>query len=264
MKFVRHLLPALVVTAGIQASGMVAPAAAQPLSPEVAYHAPSWWITAVVKGRPTTLLTGNAQSDHRLKAWLIGFGNGIEARCTPAHGSNAFDQALRSEIAARPAMEVPGQKGVQDGRRFAEFNGCASDAATSARQTMASLRGSFGSEQVAAPRHTGAANRATIVNRSGVRIYAVQISEETDPNWGQDRLGDGTLAENQALEIPLGATQSCIYDVRVVYVDGRVEERRRINLCSQPQLTFDRSAAQRWARNGQPGQVADNQNDRQF
>jgi len=264
MKFVHHLLPAVVVAAGIQASGWVAPAAADAAAPEVAYHAPSWWITAVVKGKASALLTGNAQTDHRLKVWLIGFGHGFEARCAPAQSSGAFEAALRNETAGRSAMEVPAQKGVQDGRRFADLNGCASDAATSVRQTLAGLRGSFDTAQADPPRRAIAASLVTIVNRSRVSIYTVQISEESDPRWGQDRLGDRTLGEGQAIEIPLGAVRSCIFDVRVVYVDGRVEERRGIDLCSQPQQTFDGSAAQRSARNGPPAQISDNRGGYRF
>src|SRR5690606_26771748 len=132
--------------AGVQASGALSPAVAQAPAPEVAYHAPSWWITAVVKGSVSSLLTGNAQADQRLKVWLIGFGHGFEARCAPAQGSGAFEAILRSEIAARSAMEAPGQKGIQDGRRFADLNGCASQAAVSARQTLAAVHGALGSE----------------------------------------------------------------------------------------------------------------------
>lgn len=265
MHITRHFLPAAVIAAALQTSAWLAPAAAQPLSPDVAYHAPSWWITAVVKGQASTLLSGNPQADQRLRTWLVGFGHGFASRCAATQGPSGFEAILDQEIAQRPAMRVPGQKGIEDGQRFAELNGCTSEAATTARQTVAGIRASFGSEQPAQPRQTAAANRATIINRSGLRIYAVQMSEESDPNWGRDRLGDRLLLEDQAIELPL-ESRSCIFDVRVVYIDGRAEERRGINLCSQSQLTFDGSGARAVQRpqNDQSAAVSDDRNRRSF
>ena len=126
MKPVRHLLPAAIVAAALQASGWLSPAAADPKSPDVAYHAPSWWIAAVVKGTPSALMTGNPQNDRRLKVWLVGFGYGIESRCAQptAPGTKALEAALARELDTGPAMRPPGQKGVQDGQRLADINGC--------------------------------------------------------------------------------------------------------------------------------------------
>jgi hypothetical protein len=70
------------------------------------------------------------------------------------------------------------------------------------------------------------------VNGSGVTIREVYVSLSTDNNWGPDRLGANVLQPGQRLSVGLPATGVCTVDMRVVYMDGRAAERRRMETCS--------------------------------
>lgn len=70
------------------------------------------------------------------------------------------------------------------------------------------------------------------VNGSGVTIREIYVSLSNDDNWGQDRLGATVLQPGQRLPVSLPATGVCIVDMRVVYMDGRAGERRRVETCS--------------------------------
>lgn len=70
------------------------------------------------------------------------------------------------------------------------------------------------------------------VNGSGGTIREVYVSLSTDGNWGGDRLGQNVLQPGQRLQVSLPAGNTCQVDMRVVYMDGRAAERRRIETCS--------------------------------
>ncbi len=70
------------------------------------------------------------------------------------------------------------------------------------------------------------------VNGTGLTIREVYVSLSTDNNWGGDRLGQNVLQPGQRLQVSLPAGRVCTVDMRVVYVDGRSFERRRIETCS--------------------------------
>lgn len=70
------------------------------------------------------------------------------------------------------------------------------------------------------------------VNGSGVTIREIYVSLSTESNWGGDRLGANVLQPGQALSISLPAVGVCQVDMRVVYMDGRALERRRVETCS--------------------------------
>lgn len=69
-------------------------------------------------------------------------------------------------------------------------------------------------------------------NGTGVPIREVYVSLSTDSNWGGDRLGANILQPGQRLQVNLPAGVSCAVDMRVVYMDGRSAERRRVETCS--------------------------------
>jgi hypothetical protein len=70
------------------------------------------------------------------------------------------------------------------------------------------------------------------VNGTGATIREVYVSLSTDNNWGPDRLGANVLQPGQRLSVGLPATGVCTVDMRVVYMDGRANERRRVETCS--------------------------------
>lgn len=77
-----------------------------------------------------------------------------------------------------------------------------------------------------------------IVNNSRRTMRELYASPSSQNSWGPDRFGTGVLAggDRFAVRLPEG---ECIYDVRVVWADGRAEDRRRINLCDVIELVFE-------------------------
>jgi len=70
-----------------------------------------------------------------------------------------------------------------------------------------------------------------LVNRSRSKVNEVYASITGDDSWGEDRLGDDTVAPGATRVIRLPNGQ-CVYDVRVVFANGEATEKRRLNLCT--------------------------------
>jgi hypothetical protein len=69
-----------------------------------------------------------------------------------------------------------------------------------------------------------------LVNHGRQPIRQVYISSARDTHWGDDRLGSQTLAPGRYLAVQLPAND-CLNDVRVVWADGRAEDRRGVDTC---------------------------------
>lgn len=70
-----------------------------------------------------------------------------------------------------------------------------------------------------------------LVNRGRSEVNELYASLPTDEDWGEDRLGTGTVAAGTSKVIRLPNGQ-CVYDVRIVYANGEATEKRRVNLCA--------------------------------
>jgi len=70
------------------------------------------------------------------------------------------------------------------------------------------------------------------VNGTGAVIREVYVSLSSDGNWGPDRLGANVLQPGQQVGVSLPVTGVCTVDMRVVYMDGRAQERRQVETCS--------------------------------
>jgi hypothetical protein len=68
-------------------------------------------------------------------------------------------------------------------------------------------------------------------NNSGQTVNEVFVSSSADQNWGRDRLGENVLPRGQSIMISLPAGQ-CVNDIRIIFADGRAQERRQVNTCS--------------------------------
>jgi hypothetical protein len=87
----------------------------------------------------------------------------------------------------------------------------------------------FGSGAAAArPDLTGADFR--VWNRSGRTINEIYVSSSNNNSWGSDRLGSEVLAPGRYWTIRQSET-GCSFDLKVVFADGGVFERRNINAC---------------------------------
>ena len=82
-----------------------------------------------------------------------------------------------------------------------------------------------------------------LVNRSDQAINAFFASPVNARTWGDDRLGDDTVDPGGNAAIRLLADGTCNFDLRVVYDNGRTEERRNVNTCRSDNISFNGQAA---------------------
>ena len=82
-----------------------------------------------------------------------------------------------------------------------------------------------------------------LVNHSRQQINQVYVSPASAAGWGRDQLGDDTIEPGANFAVRLHADGTCLFDLRIVYEDGRSEERRRVNTCSVDDIMFDDSGA---------------------
>jgi hypothetical protein len=84
----------------------------------------------------------------------------------------------------------------------------------------------------AAPQGQGAGQNASfnLVNHGRQPIREIYVSSARDTHWGDDRLGRQNLTPGRYLAVQLPAND-CVNDVRVVWADGRAEDRRGIDTC---------------------------------
>ena len=80
-----------------------------------------------------------------------------------------------------------------------------------------------------------------LVNRSRQQINQVYVSPVSAAGWGRDQLGDDTLEPGANFAVRLHADGTCVFDLRIVYEDGRSEERRGVNTCGMDSVTFNES-----------------------
>jgi hypothetical protein len=76
-----------------------------------------------------------------------------------------------------------------------------------------------------------------LVNRSGRPIQQVYVSPSEADQWGDDRLGQGSISVGDSGSI--GYRGPCTADVRVVFDNGAAEERRALDLCAAPALVIE-------------------------
>jgi hypothetical protein len=69
-----------------------------------------------------------------------------------------------------------------------------------------------------------------LVNAGRQTIREVYVSPSSDREWGPDRLGTATLAPGQRFVIGLPRGH-CLNDLRIVFTNGRAEERRQVDTC---------------------------------
>lgn len=76
----------------------------------------------------------------------------------------------------------------------------------------------------------------SFVNNSGATIREIYVSLSSQSQWGGDRLGANVLNPGASLWVDLPQGGGCLTDVRVVYMNGAVAERRGIETCSLASL----------------------------
>lgn len=89
-----------------------------------------------------------------------------------------------------------------------------------------------------------------LLNRSGQAIQEIYVSPVQEAYWGRELLGSEVLPDGRAFPVRIAPAAGCHQDVRVVYADGRAEERRNQNTCAVAQLVFGGAAAPGAAESG--------------
>jgi hypothetical protein len=92
-----------------------------------------------------------------------------------------------------------------------------------------------------------------LVNRSGQQINEIYVSAVTERNWGRDLLGTEILPNGRAFPVRIAPAAGCRQDVRVVYADGRPEERRDQDTCAITEMVFGAAAPPPVTRGGGAG-----------
>lgn len=79
----------------------------------------------------------------------------------------------------------------------------------------------------------------TLVNRTGVEIYAVYVSPHSSNDWGDDILGADTLLSGEELDVFFSRRERARYwDIRVEDEDGNYIEWGRLNLLAISKVTL--------------------------
>lgn len=78
-----------------------------------------------------------------------------------------------------------------------------------------------------------------VVNRSPSAVQELYASPSSQPNWGQDRLGADAVQPGANRIIRLPTDGNCVYDLRIVYQDGKTEEKRNLNTCDLVDVVVD-------------------------
>lgn len=76
-----------------------------------------------------------------------------------------------------------------------------------------------------------------VVNRSQKVIGALFVSSAKSPNWGNDLL-PGVLNAGERFQVRLPRDGQCVYDVRIIFQDKTVEEKRAQDVCRIDEMAF--------------------------
>ena len=71
-----------------------------------------------------------------------------------------------------------------------------------------------------------------LVNRGAAAIREFFATPSGRTNWGRDRLDGKGLAPGAKAPIRLPADGNCNYDLRATFADGRIEDRRGLDVCA--------------------------------
>jgi hypothetical protein len=93
------------------------------------------------------------------------------------------------------------------------------------------------------PRARAEDRTLTVTNRASHGITELRASGARDDDWGANRLAAGTtIPPGRAATLHLPGTD-CAYDLQAKYDDGRIEERRGVDVCRTRQMALDGSRA---------------------
>ena len=77
-----------------------------------------------------------------------------------------------------------------------------------------------------------------LVNRGTAPIRALFFTPAGDERWGQNRLQGRTIAPGASYSARRRLDGNCVFDIRVVFSDGRTEDRRGLDTCRIEDIAF--------------------------
>jgi hypothetical protein len=78
----------------------------------------------------------------------------------------------------------------------------------------------------------------TLVNKTGVDIHNLHISETGKDDWEEDVLGADVLANGASLEINFDGKEACMWDMMVKNEEGQGVFWRKLDLCKAHKVTL--------------------------
>lgn len=87
----------------------------------------------------------------------------------------------------------------------------------------------------------------TLVNRTRNVIRELFVTPSGRANWGKNRLdgkfgGATSMAPGAGFVVRRANDAECVFDMRVVFADGRAEQRRGVNVCARTEITVGAAA----------------------
>jgi S1-C subfamily serine protease len=83
----------------------------------------------------------------------------------------------------------------------------------------------------------------TFLNKSEAKILHLHVTPSDETTWGDDLLGENTIASGRRQTQTIQRTASCRYDIRAVFDDWSQDVDTDVNLCATRLVTFDGSRA---------------------
>lgn len=82
-----------------------------------------------------------------------------------------------------------------------------------------------------------------LLNRAASPIKELYVTPAGDANWGRNRLVSGPIAAGAGFAVRRRVDGNCIFDIRVVFADGRREDRRALNTCTADDVAVGGAAS---------------------
>jgi hypothetical protein len=88
----------------------------------------------------------------------------------------------------------------------------------------------------------------TLNNKTGVEIHKLQIAPHSSDEWGEDILGQDTLADGDSLDIKFGRHEtSAHWDLRIEDSKGNSLEWESLDLLTISEVTLHYKNGKAWA-----------------
>ncbi|MCS6855760.1 MAG: hypothetical protein NZ523_13555 [Elioraea sp.] len=145
------------------------------------------------------------------------------------------------EHVLRPGERFP-VRPPRDGRCLYDIRVVYADGSAEERRRVnvcAVAEVSFSRGPAQAERSAAAGERTvTVVNRSARTMMQLFVSPSTERSWGEDRLGESVLPGGRSVVVRLPREGGCEIDLRAVFDDNSVLERRRIDSCRAREIAL--------------------------